>query len=173
MLTHSGVAFYPLDPRPEEILLKDIAWGLSQTCRYAGQCKFPYSVAQHSVLCAMIAEQLYPGNEELILWALLHDATEAYISDIPRPLKKFLPDYIKIEDELMAKIAHKFHLGSCMPPEIKQIDNGILADEFAQIMPVSPIPVNLGEPYGLKINEIKPIEAYKLFISTFERISSF
>jgi 5'-deoxynucleotidase YfbR-like HD superfamily hydrolase len=84
MQTFSGKRFYPLDPRPEDIRLMDIAHALSHVCRFNGHTRFFYSVAQHSVLVSLM------GPEDAAAARLLHDASEAYICDLPRPLKESL-----------------------------------------------------------------------------------
>src|SRR5580704_9362466 len=79
--TYTGKKFYPYDPRPEQICIEDIAHGLSMLCRFAGQCRFFFSVAEHSIAVA----HLLPAN--LKLFGLLHDVSEAYLADLPRPVK--------------------------------------------------------------------------------------
>jgi uncharacterized protein len=102
IMTVSGRVFWPLDPRPEEVSLDDIAMGLSNECRYGGQIDPYYTVAQHSVLVALSLPM------SLRKQGLLHDATEAYIKDIPRPLKKYLHDYGPIEENLARCIGARF-----------------------------------------------------------------
>ena len=80
--TFTGRAFYVLDPRPEDVDIEDIAHALSMQCRFAGHCREFYSVAQHSVT----ASWLVPPEDAL--WGLLHDAAEAYVVDLPRPIKR-------------------------------------------------------------------------------------
>jgi flavin-dependent thymidylate synthase len=99
MQTYSGGRFYPGDPRIEQIELTDIARALSRICRYAGHCEQFYSVAQHSVY---VSGMVPP---EHALCALMHDATEAYLVDIPRPLKRMLAGYTVLEDRLWRVIA--------------------------------------------------------------------
>ncbi len=84
--TYTGKQFYPLDPRPEDVCLEDIAHSLSNLCRFTGHTDTDrfYSVAQHSVICSTIVAP------EAALLALLHDAAEAYLGDISRPLKRDL-----------------------------------------------------------------------------------
>lgn len=132
LLTYTGKAYYPLDPRPEEVCIEDIAHGLSMLCRYAGQVKRFYSVAEHSFLVSCMVPP------ELALEALLHDASEAYCSDIVRPLKKVLPDYRQIEGLNDLVIRTKFGLPHAEHPLIKQADTDILQDEAMALL--APIP---------------------------------
>ena len=135
----SSERFYPLDPRPEEVKIEDIAHSLSNICRFTGHSSSFYSVAQHSVLVSQLAP-----NKEQALWFLLHDAPEAYISDINRTIKKFLyvnlqDDYYEhveiVEKRLMKCIATALNL----PPNpdwkaIKVADNRLLATEARDLM---------------------------------------
>jgi hypothetical protein len=79
--TFTGRAFWPLDPRPEDVCIEDIAHSLALQCRFMGHCSSFYSVAQH---CYAVSEIVDP---RFALHGLLHDATEAYVGDMPRPLK--------------------------------------------------------------------------------------
>jgi 5'-deoxynucleotidase YfbR-like HD superfamily hydrolase len=94
IMTYSGKPIQPLDPAPGDILIEDVAHALAMTCRWAGHCHTYYSVAEHSVrvseVCGNLARALrYPSYQvtELEMLGLMHDATEAYLGDIPRPLK--------------------------------------------------------------------------------------
>src|SRR5580704_106133 len=100
--TISGKQLFLLDPRPEDIDINDIAISLSNLCRFGGHVDYFWSVAAHSLLVA----QLLP--RPLKLAGLLHDAAEAYIVDIPRPLKLLLPQYMEIEHRIEAAIGAKF-----------------------------------------------------------------
>jgi uncharacterized protein len=126
--THSGIEFYPLDARPEEILIEDIAHGLSRICRFGGHTRDFYSVAQHSVIVSNIVP------EELALAGLLHDATEAYIGDMVRPLKYSVPQYLLIEDRLWDVIAARFNVPRILPAEIKHADNVALITERRDLL---------------------------------------
>jgi len=134
--TFTGRQFYPLDPRPEDVDIEDIAHALSLICRFNGHTKYHYSVAQHSVYCAQLA--LSRGYTSLVaLYALLHDAAEAYCCDIPRPLKPSLTDYAAIEDGIMAVIYARY--GLTVPREdmhkiIKQLDDAVLCSEARTLM---------------------------------------
>lgn len=128
ILTASGAHFDLADPQPDMINLLDIAHGLANECRYAGQCRWFYSVAQHSTLASHIVAP------ELALEALLHDAAEAYIKDIPRPLKLLLPDYRAIEQRVDAVIRHAFRLPERMSTAVKAADLTLLATERRDLM---------------------------------------
>jgi len=160
MQTASGKAFWPLDPREDEIDIDDIAHALAMQCRYAGHCKRFYSVAQHSVLVA----QSMP-TKALARSALLHDATEAYLVDVPRPVKRFLTEYKAIEEKLYAFIARRFGVPEIIPDEVTEADNRILHDELQQLMRPPPISWSLpGEPLGVKIERMNPNDSYIEFL---------
>lgn len=132
--TYSGRQFWPLDPRPEEIHIEDIAHALSLTCRYNGHCEWLYSVGQHSIY---VAQQLSP---ELRLAGLLHDAAEAYVGDVTRPLKKHLYDYKIIESRLQTAIAVRFRLNPLVfdSKVVKDADNSVLLAEKRHLMKQPP-----------------------------------
>ena len=102
-----GKPFWPLDPRIEEITIEDIAHSLSLQCRWNGHCREFYSVAQHCVLVAQEAQEIEP---RAALWGLMHDATETYLCDVPRPLKPLLQGYKEAEDALSVSIIEKFNI---------------------------------------------------------------
>jgi len=130
--TFSGVQYWPCDPRPSEVCIEDIAHALSNICRYAGHCKSFYSVAEHSVYVSLIVPP------EHALTALLHDATEAYCVDVPRPLKRFLTNYKEIEQRNWVAIADKFSLPHDMPQCVKDADNAVFLAEKEYVMGPQP-----------------------------------
>lgn len=119
--THSGLHFDFADPQPDQIDINDIICGLSRECRFAGQIKRFYSVAEHSIFCSELVPQ------EFALEALLHDASEAYCSHIPPALKELLPDYQAIERRVDSAIRAKFALPETLSPEV------MLADRVASV----------------------------------------
>ncbi len=123
--TYTGKKFYPLRPTPDMIDIEDIAKGLSHQCRFAGQLFRHYSVCQHSVHVSSLCP------EEDSLWGLLHDASEAYLVDVPKPLKDLpeLAGYRKIEARLMAVICDKFGLPVEMPSAVHEADMRVLVAE--------------------------------------------
>ena len=109
MKTYSGLNFNPENPQPDQISIIDIANGLAFQVRFCGQLDKFYSVAEHSVMVSNMLE--LSGNKELALYGLLHDAHEAYMSDIPSPIKALLqPSVGEIETKIDAAIYAKFNL---------------------------------------------------------------
>lgn len=132
---YTGRAFWPLDPRPEEIDIHDIAHALSMQCRYGGHCRRFYSVAEHSIHLSHVV----PLCDAL--WGLLHDASEAYLVDIPRPLKRSMEDYRRWEGILMQVVAERFGLPLPMPDSVALADVRILTNERQQNM----VPMRVGQ----------------------------
>lgn len=129
MQTYTGARFYPMDPCAEEVNPVDIAHSLSLLCRYNGHIDRFLSVAEHCVLLSRAVEP------EDALWALLHDATEAYVGDMVRPLKIQQPSFVQAEDRVMAAICGRFGLGLEMPLGVKSADSRIILNERAVLMP--------------------------------------
>ena len=112
--TYTGKHFEPANPDPEMIQIEDIAHALSLICRGNGHVKSFWSVGQHCISCAK--EACARGlSTRIALACLLHDASECYMSDIPRPFKKGLPDYRAREERLLDTIYRKF-TGSSLTP---------------------------------------------------------
>ena len=135
MQVSRGTSFWPLDPRQDEIDIRDVAHSLSMICRYGGHCLRFESVAEHSVY---VSHAVSPENE---LWGLLHDLSEAYLGDIPRPLKPYVQGYDEWERHLMSLTCLKFGLSWPMPDEVKEADQRILSNEREQNM----APMAVGE----------------------------
>ena len=151
IMTHSHKMFDPLHPNAELIDITDIAHALSMLCRANGHFKSFYSVGQHCINCAKEAKAR--GYSEFVqLACLLHDASEAYLSDVTRPVKAELPRYVEIEEPLQACIWEKFlnrPLTSEEYDQVFDIDDAILAHEFIQLMGArifDPTPVIYSEP---------------------------
>lgn len=128
IMLHSGGWFDFLDPQNSPFSIEDVAHGLAHVCRYAGQCSEFYSVAEHSMLVADVV-----GDHRLE--ALLHDAAEAFMGDITRPLKQLLPEYKRIEAEVERAILARLGLTAPIPKAVKDADLRVLAAEQLQIMP--------------------------------------
>lgn len=126
--TISGIYVDILNPKPEMIDIYDIAHALSNMPRFGGHLPVFYSVAEH---CLSVCDEVF---ERYQLGALLHDATEAYLLDMPSPIKKLLPDYQKLEDNFNRVIATKFNLEYPFNVQIKQADKFCLEWEWENIM---------------------------------------
>lgn len=148
MRTYTGVQFFPMDPRPEEIVIEDIAHALSMQCRFGGHCQQFYSVAQHSVRVSHAMDRVHGYREVhgLATAALLHDAAEAYLVDVPRPVKVELREYAGMEDRLMKVIAQKFGFQWPLPPEVHELDDDQLWAEMRDLFPTDPRWSNLPKP---------------------------
>jgi uncharacterized protein len=116
MQTYTGKAYFTHDPDPKDVCIDDIAHALSMLCRFTGHTKRFYSVAEHSVHVM----QLVPVEHRLV--ALMHDATEAYLNDLSRPLKMGLAEYKKIEELNWYAIAETFELELELPACVKEAD---------------------------------------------------
>ena len=131
IVTFSGRTVYPMNPTPDSIDIEDIAHALANTCRFSGHCSRFYSVAEHCVNVSLVV----PDNLALI--GLLHDSAEAYLTDIPRPIKPLLTGYKSAEDKLVQVIFDGLKTGLKLPipKEIKEADNLLLALEQFELIP--------------------------------------
>lgn len=130
--TYTGKRF-ALPPTSDMISVRDIAHALSMQCRYAGHCSRFYSVAEHSVLIHDHLRDQDAGRDEL-LRALFHDGAEAYVTDIPKPLKDLLPAFCALEHQVEATIAEHLGLDTLRSEAVKALDWRILADEAGQLL---------------------------------------
>lgn len=144
--THSGRTLSVEDPDPDAILIEDIAHALSFLCRGAGQTNFFFPVARHCVLCAGEAEAR-GMSRDIVLACLLHDASEAYMVDIPRPIKDTLiPAYRICENRLLDCIYRKF-LGRPLTESelatVSEIDDALLSYDLRFLLnmdvPLAPL----------------------------------
>lgn len=167
--TYKGRQFWPLDPKPEEVFLDDIAHALGNLCRFNGHCTRFYSVAEH---CVHVSREV---PHELALMGLLHDASEAYVADVPRPLKPFLKEYSRIEFGVECAIYERFGIKSKDilqgRVEVKRADNAMLAAEYKAAMTDPPREWNLPEPAAERdVYFWKPTWAAYWYIKRFEEI---
>jgi hypothetical protein len=138
LTTYSGKQFFPQDPRPEDICIEDIAHALSIEPRFGGHLPEPYSVAQHCVLVSDLVEKVLGGNGSEQKWALLHDATEAYLKDLPLPVKKCVgARYADLESHVSLAIEGHFGLKGDLPEKVKLADTMALGIERRDLFPVS------------------------------------
>lgn len=160
--TFGGHQFWPLDPRPDEIHIEDIAHALSNVCRFNGHVRQFYSVAEHSVFVALCT----PVEHRVA--ALLHDASEAYMCDLPRPIKRCVTGYEEAEARVMAVIAEKFSFTLPLPEIVKLNDNRILFDEREQFMAPTDHDWNLEcDPLGVNLRGWRPEDAEAAFLEVF------
>lgn len=152
--TFTGRMFWPLDPRAEDVCIEDIAHSLALQCRFAGHCREPYSVAEHSVRAALYVREMLgdegradPDRHGEELAALLHDASEAYLADVIRPVKRrpMMESYRNVERVIQSmvnewaglrKFAHKSLL-------VHEADEVMLATEARDLMTTHPAEWNL------------------------------
>lgn len=174
MQVYSGAQFWPLDVQTQDFDIRDIAHSLSLQCRYNGHVDKFYSVAEHSVLVS------YCVPEEYKLWALLHDAAEAYTGDMVRPLKRSMLDFQLAEDRILYKLAERFNLPHTtdlvtiqdpIPAVVKEVDNRILLNERHALMKKAQVPWGIEhlEPLPIGIHSWSPEEAERMFLRVFEK----
>lgn len=166
--TYSGRRFNPTKPNPEAIVIQDIAHALSMQCRFSGHCQQFYSVAQHSVLVSHICDF------EDARWGLLHDASEAYLVDVPRPLKRSgkFDAYLEFEDRMQKAVCKRFGLSEKEPPSVKRADTILLATEARDLM--SPLHPDWRQPVGplpFKIESWTPQQAKDNFLKRFSELA--
>jgi hypothetical protein len=164
MQTFSGRSYWPLDPRPDEVFIVDIAHALSQMCRYNGHCQRFYSVAEHSIHVSFMVPV------EHALAALLHDASEAYCVDVPRPLKPFLTTYKDIELKNWLAIAQRFGLAPELPESVHVADNDILSTEHDTLMPSTPHLRGSQRREGVSLMLCEPVDAERAFLARFQEL---
>ena len=166
--THSGKRFFPLDPRLEEIDINDIAHALSHQCRFSGHCVQFYSVAQHCVLVSQMCDQADA------LYGLLHDASEAYLADIPSPLKKtpeFAP-YREAEKKLMELICALYGLDPEEPASVKLADKRMLVTEARDLTMTEGRGWTFAyEPYDMHIKPWTPEYSKTKFIARLHELT--
>lgn len=128
--TYSGKRFNVFEPRTEDVDIVDIAHALSFTCRFSGHTTQFYSVAEHCLnMCALLPD-------DLKIYGLLHDAAEAYLTDVPTPIKKQMPDIHILESKVMQVVAVKFKLQYqyFLCREIKDMDWALCVAEAKQFL---------------------------------------
>jgi hypothetical protein len=167
----SGMRFWPLEPDPDKVCIEDIAHALSCQCRFGGHSWKFYSVAEHSV---QVSNQCAPEDA---LWGLLHDASEAYLCDIPRPLKELseFAAYREAECRLQRVIAVRFGLPPEQPASVTEADDTMLWIEAHSLLgsieeeAIRDIPI----PLEMQIvSPLLPAEAERLFLDRFKELTA-
>jgi uncharacterized protein len=171
IITYLGTKFYLLDPKPEMVHIEDIAHALSNIGRWTGHTRYHYSVAQHSYYASLIAPAKFAFD------TLMHDASEAYLGDLNRPLKHFTPAgpaYLEIEAKVEEVIFKKFGVAFPLPEAVKEADTKMLYAEKAQLMNVTEATQYEARKWGrdeteadIRIQRWTPRHAKKMFLSRF------
>lgn len=163
--TYTGRKWILLEPHPDRVNALDIAWALSMQCRYNGHCREFYSVAEHSVRASWIVP------EEFRFWALMHDAAEAYLGDVVKPLK-MLPGiretYERMERETMTAIAERYGFDLPEPEQVRHADLVMLATEQRDLLPDPPDSWGrLPDPLPETIEPWTQVKAFERFVAAF------
>jgi uncharacterized protein len=174
IITYTGKKFYQLAPTPAMVDIKDIAHALSNLGRWTGHTRYHYSVAQHSYYASLIVPKKFAFD------ALMHDASEAYLGDMNRPLKYFTPAgpaYLKIEAKVEEVIFNKFGVRFPLPEEVKDADTQMLYAEKAQLMNVTHATAYESMKWGraeteanIQIQRWTPRRAEKMFLKRFKEL---
>lgn len=172
---YTGGRFYPLDPRLEEIHIEDIAHALAHQCRFSGHVREFWSVAQHSTL---VSHHCDPTHA---LWGLLHDAAEAYLVDLPRPVKQSLRAagitvFDALEQQIMEAVCARFGLTMPQPQSVDTADVLLLVTEARDLMaPLAPgwqhTEANGFRALPERLIPVGPAEAEAMFLERFEELT--
>ncbi|MCX6277688.1 MAG: hypothetical protein NT004_06305 [Bacteroidetes bacterium] len=154
--TFMGREIDPILPDPELINLVDIAHSLSNICRWNGHAQRFYSVAQHCIFVANLCE-----NHEDKISAMFHDASEAYISDITRPVKRHLLNYLQIEENLMKIIAAKFGFQYPLSAAVTEADDYAVKWEYHNIV------------LNDRAQALPPVQAKRAFMEAIEILTPY
>jgi len=164
-----GSMFAPLAPDPELMSPEAIACGLANACRFGGQTRRYYSVAQHSVLVAALA----PDRIDVQEYALLHDAEEAFgLPDLPTPMKPFFPQFVEAQGRIGRMVLDRYGVDPDLKGVVKPYDTLALAIEKRDLKEASegylhdlPAP-----PDGIRIRPLTPRPAERLFMAAMSRV---
>lgn len=169
--TFSGKVFKPFAPDPFMVCIEDIAHALSNICRFNGHVEGSgYNVAQHSMKVSRIVAP------ELAMQGLLHDAAEAYVGDLPKPIKEWLPDYEALERGVWQAVADRFSIPREIHPDVHSADRIALATECRDLM--KPPPASWSRwlagvtPLPQRIVPLTQKESEELFLGRFNELLS-
>lgn len=167
--TYTDKRFYPLDPRVIDVCIKDIAHALSNKCRFSGHTRFFYPVSTHSVMVSYLCD---PKDA---LWGLLHDASEAYLIDLPKPLK-ILPEFqwfVKLEHKIQNVICQHFELSLEQPESTHVADRIALVTEKRDLMPEAwDWQIKYTEkPVSEKIKYMSSKKSERVFLKRYEELT--
>lgn len=172
MQTYTGKAFYPYDMRTDDFCIEDIAHALSLLCRYGGHCQRFYSVAEHSVIVSRLVPRRFA------FMGLMHDATEAYLVDMPKPIKVGFPQYRDMEQAIWTFIAARYDLPAELPAEVHRADGEMLWHEMTALL--HPVPDGLEWGMGKNKPDImrpdlircwSSLDAERFFLQRFKELT--
>lgn len=183
IVTRSGKVMEFGNFRVEDINIEDIAWALSNLCRFTGHTSTFYSVAQHLILCS----QCLDGTPTEKLQALLHDAAEAYINDLSSPLKAHIRGrYMELHEDIDKKVAQRFGLTELMTPKVKLVDQIALIYEWEAFFPQISREESKALGFNMSLSgqwdnwtpkqfsedckDTRPISAYTAFLNNFNKL---
>ena len=164
--TYTGGAFYPLAPKVEDVNIIDIAHHLAHQNRYSGATEFFYSTAQHCCLLADYVLRRCSGTPLDCLQILMHDCAEAYLVDVPRPIKQHMPEFCKWDHAITMCVRSWLGVGDVPIPSWQdELDSRIIMDERYQIMSDSDHDWRMNiEPLGIPISWWSPVVAEQQFL---------
>jgi hypothetical protein len=179
IVTAMGRRFSLLDPKPADVDLLDLAIALAQQCRWSGHTREHYSVGEHSLRVADFVKHAlaHRGRREAVvpeLQALLHDAAEAYIVDVPRPIKPLLQGYREIEERVHAAICARFGIPVELPDVVHEGDGVLLITEARDLFdthpPESTFPAQFHRALPHKIHPQKIANVQLLFVERLHKL---
>ena len=169
--TYTGRKFYSLEPSAADVSVIDIAHALSNQCRYSGHTDSFYSTAQHCCILASYVENIMHGSALDCLQILIHDAAEAYLVDLARPIKQHMPEFRKWDKKIQYVVRDWLGLTDiAIPAWQDDLDTRIIVDERAQIMADSDNDWGMGgvSPLGVKVEPWSAKMAEQQFLFRFE-----
>ena len=161
MRTYSGIQFWPLDPRPEEILITDIAHAQSLLCRFCGHVKYFYPIAQHSYFVSLLCDEPMKG--------LMHDGSEAYLTDLPTPIKSAngMEKYREAEFVLQGMIYRLFCSDDIETDNLRWADHQMLLIERQALKGSDVAWPEVAEVNSINIEPWTPAKAEEMFLNRF------
>lgn len=165
--TYSGKRFYFTNPNPDDLDIEDVAQALSKQCRFAGHIKKFYSVAEHSLYVSYLSQNPLEG--------LLHDASEAFLVDMPSPIKAELPEYRKVEQGIMDVVAKKWNFPWPMSADTHECDRIMLVEEAESLLNtcewIEEYRPKSGRRGILPVG-LSPDEAYTAFMTRYKQLTT-